>query len=206
MADPSMRDALELMKTRVQKAETEVIKLKKLANGIAELDGLPLPYPDVGDDVSRPVSGLVRADQFTNYTAPSTAARAFLEEARGPRLGAASLEDIFEGLKRGGYIFENRDEASAKNALRIALGKDGQVKKLPNGTYGLIAWYDKIQRDRGNENIEAPPEQAGEGKRARGRPPKQSAQEEPKQALEHEERKSGGADEAEDEAATPSQE
>jgi hypothetical protein len=56
-------------------------------------------------------------------------------------------------LKRGGFVFDGND-ADAKNGLRIALGKDNQIGKLPNGTYGLNAWYGErftSRRGKGNE-------------------------------------------------------
>jgi hypothetical protein len=65
--------------------------------------------------------------------------RAFLEH-RGKTLGAATVDEIFDALKRGGYEFDGND-VEAKSGLRIALGKDAQVKRVASGAYGLVSWY-----------------------------------------------------------------
>jgi len=41
---------------------------------------------------------------------------------------------------------EKKQEAgiAAKGGLRIALAKDNQIYRLPNGAYGLAAWYPAV--------------------------------------------------------------
>lgn len=118
-----------------------------------------MPYPEAENDTGRGNSSMLRPDQFTKHTAPSTAARAFLE-LRGERLGAATIDEIHEALKRGGYLFDARDDNAAKAALRIALGKDVQVLRLPNGAYGIAAWYgrsnDRVERKRPQGDAQEP--------------------------------------------------
>lgn len=59
--------------------------------------------------------------------------------------GAAKLDEIFAALKEGGYHFGDSD-GDAKAGLKIALGKDGKVRALPNGAYGLWEWYPDAKR------------------------------------------------------------
>lgn len=75
------------------------------------------------------------------------ASPALFLEARGQAKGAVTIDVIYEALQRGGFSF-----SSTKNdplgGLKVALGKDGQVKKHPNDTYGLWAWYPGAKRER----------------------------------------------------------
>ena len=146
MADADVVNAIEVIKRKVAAEQAKVNRLKQAANTLAVTEGLPPVYADA-DDEPMPGSTFmsIRADQFANHTAPSTAARAYLE-LRGKQVGAASLDEVYDAMKRGGYSFEAASEADAKAGLRIALGKDMQVHRLPNGTYGLLAWYDKLTR------------------------------------------------------------
>lgn len=71
-----------------------------------------------------------------------TAARQFLEMRKAQGGGPAKPREIFDALKLGGFQFETKDEGVAIISLRNMLRKNTQVfQKLPNGTYGLRAWY-----------------------------------------------------------------
>jgi hypothetical protein len=167
MASEGLEAALDLIRQKVDKAMESVNSLKRAANTLATSEGLPPVYMDA-DEPAATSSGLhsIRADQFTQYTTPSTAARAYLE-LRGSRLGATSMDDVFEVLKRGGYQFEGSD-VDAKNSLRIALGKDAQVKRLPNGTYGLISWYgDRFKKEQQQKEKAAEANSAANGASAK---------------------------------------
>jgi hypothetical protein len=140
MASEALNSALELIRKNIEKAQASIQGLKRSANVLAAAEGESIVYTDADDPiVSAGSSGTIRADLFTQYSTPSTAVRAYLEH-RGKTQGAATVDEIFEALKRGGYEFENND-VEAKSGLRIALGKDSQVKRLANGSYGLVVWY-----------------------------------------------------------------
>jgi hypothetical protein len=47
--------------------------------------------------------------------------------------------DAVETLQKGGFTFSSIKN-DPKGGLRIALGKDTMVHRLPNGTYGLLEW------------------------------------------------------------------
>jgi hypothetical protein len=140
MASEQLNAALELIRRNIEKAATRIQELKRSANVLAAAEGEAIVYADAEEQISTgATSTAIRADLFTQYSTPSTAARAYLEH-RGKTTGAATLDDIFDALKRGGYEFEGND-VDAKSSLRIALGKDMQMKRLANGSYGLLAWY-----------------------------------------------------------------
>ncbi|HEV7397771.1 MAG TPA: hypothetical protein VGN86_14770 [Pyrinomonadaceae bacterium] len=86
-------------------------------------------------------SGLpsLKSDQFYRKS-PITAAREYLE-LRGT---AVPLEEVLDGLTRGGFDFEHQlwtEELRLKN-LGISLGKNsGIFHRLPNNTWGLTKKY-----------------------------------------------------------------
>ena len=140
MASEQLASALDLINQKIVKAYETIKGLKGAANALAASENEPVVYADVVDEMgSAAGTRSIRADQFTAYPSPSTAARAYLE-MRGKQVGATSIEEIFDALKRGGYAFDGPD-VEAKKGLSIALGKDAQVKRLSNGTYGLVIWY-----------------------------------------------------------------
>jgi hypothetical protein len=153
MADPRLIPAIDALKEEVDDLLRQVADQKKLANALAAKAGVAPPY----DDVSAPAGGsanVIRADQFANHSAPSAAARAYLE-MRGPQLGAASVDVIFDALQRGGFAFTMRDDA-AKKGLSIALGKDSNVRYLKGSqTWGLWSWYPHAKRDKEKKSTSA---------------------------------------------------
>lgn len=149
MADQRVSGALEFIQEQIAAKLVEVATQKKLANSLAAAAGLEPPYADIEEPGAVGQASAIRSDQFANHSAPSTAARAFLE-MRGKTRGATTIDVIYEALVQGGYNF-GASMSDAKNGLRIALGKDSQVHRLPNGNYGLLQWYPNMGRPRGEK-------------------------------------------------------
>ncbi|HUB08007.1 MAG TPA: hypothetical protein VMB50_13435 [Myxococcales bacterium] len=143
MPDSAMQGTLSALFEKIKVIEEQAAKLKNAANVIAETSGQPPPYPDIGGPTQARIG--IRSDQFYSCLSPAAAGRAFLSY-RGKDAGSAALEEIYEAIKRGGFAF-GEDVKDEKAALRIALGKDGAVKRLPNGSYGLQEWYPKRLQD-----------------------------------------------------------
>ncbi len=146
MVDTRLTEAINAMQEVIDKLLAEVGEKKKLANALARTAGLEPVYNEI-EEVASGSSRIVRADQFANYTAPSPAVRKFLE-LRGEQLGATTVEVIYEALKAGGYNFEHAPPSEAKNNLKVSLGKDSEVLRLPNGCYGLLSWYPAQKREK----------------------------------------------------------
>lgn len=73
-----------------------------------------------------------------------TAAREYLEMRFAAVNGTnpASVREIFDALKEGGFVFETKHNNVAMISLRNMLRKGSQTfLKLPNGSYGLRSWY-----------------------------------------------------------------
>ena len=138
MADERYAAALEAALEEVEQKASELAAAQRFANSMALKAGVDQPFANV--EIQTPTSAAsIKSDQFANFGFPSEAGRAFLA-FRGQAKGAADLDTIFEALQKGGFAWGS-SKNDPKGGLRIALGKDAQVHKLPNGSYGLKAWY-----------------------------------------------------------------
>jgi hypothetical protein len=143
MADPRYHAALEAKMEEIVALQAKLAEEQRFANMLATMAGETAPFENV-ESPAAVASAAIRSDQFANYGAPSEAARAFLSW-RGQSKGSASLEVIFDALEKGGFIFGSTKN-DAKGGLRIAMGKDSLVHRLPNGTYGLREWYPNARK------------------------------------------------------------
>jgi hypothetical protein len=135
-----LQGAIGVLVKRIEQKAQELAESKKMVNALCREEGLEPLYLD-SDLAVTGVSGLpsLKSDQFYRKS-PITAAREYLE-LRGT---AVPLEEILDGLTRGGFDFENQkwtDELRLKN-LGISLGKNsGIFHRLPNKTWGLTKKY-----------------------------------------------------------------
>jgi hypothetical protein len=143
----SLKKAIEDMQAILASKMDEVAKLKRTINGMAAAIGEAAIYPDEEPEqpLSRGKTAAIRPDDFFGKS-PITAAREYLEKVGEPR----PLEDIFEGLARGGFDFDAqnwKDEKHRPRFLAISLAKNTAVfTRLPSGPFGLTKWYPELKR------------------------------------------------------------
>jgi hypothetical protein len=89
----------------------------------------------------------IRADQFANHSAPGVAARAYLD-VRGKSIGAASLEDICDALKRGGYDFDASSEGDAKGTSASPWGRTLRSAGCRTAPTGCWPWRQEARTAR----------------------------------------------------------
>jgi hypothetical protein len=128
--------AIEELEAQLQEQQQEVANTKKLINSLLKRMGQEPRYTDVSVEKG----GAIRDDEF--YGKPlATAVQMYLER----RHQAIPAEDILSGLEKGGFNFkalEWSDNARFRN-LVISLAKNSATfHRLPNGSFGLTAWYD----------------------------------------------------------------
>jgi len=107
----------------------------------------------------------IRSDQF--YGQPlASAVRTILEMRRQQNLGVATNNEIYDSLIAGGYQFHTKSEDVARASLRNSLSKNTVTfHKLPNGQFGLLAWYPNARAARSTTYTPADAERdAGEDK------------------------------------------
>lgn len=151
-----MSDKLEAaigeLQEHLEQQLQEAADTKKTINSLRKRMGLDPLYADVSVEQV----GAVRADQF--YGKPLAAAAAeYLER----RKQATTAEDIMHGLEQGGFDFDATGwkEKDRLRMLAISLAKNNtKFHKLPNNTFGLLAWYDqavlnkRTKEERGKQN------------------------------------------------------
>jgi hypothetical protein len=162
MGNP-LQPAFDMYMGKLQKQVAEVTSTKKMLNELAKEMEIEIPFPDVQAEV---VTGqLIRLDQFFNK-APSTAVTEYLE-IRGQSKGAATWDEIWGALQRGGFKGEG-SELDVKTTLK----KNTTAFKYfaGNDAFGLKGWY-------GQEKKKDKVESAGNKTQSkkRGRPRKNAS-------------------------------
>lgn len=128
--------AIEELQAHLDLQLQDVADTKKMINSLRKRMGLDPLYTDVAVEQG----GAIRPDQF--YGKPlATAAQEYLER----RKQACTGEEIMAGLLQGGFDFDalGWKEKTRMRNVTISLAKNTQkFHKLPNNTFGLLAWYD----------------------------------------------------------------
>jgi hypothetical protein len=143
--DDATRTVVERYQLKIAPLEAEVNKYKRLVNELFKDCNEEPPY-NIGDDSATSVQiTTTRPDQY--YGRPlATVVKDILDGRAKRNLGAISLNELFEGMKAGGYHFE-KDETNAKISLSVTIAKNPAFTKLPNTGYiGLAAWYPEIKK------------------------------------------------------------
>ena len=141
--------AIEALEVELVEKERSVNALLSTINILREKAGMPPRHPSGGQPASN-ASGssesgppIVAISHDTFYGKKmGTAARELLEMRRGQGNGPAKAREIFDCLVSGGFQFNTKDDSVAIISLRNMLTKNtAMFHKLPNGTFGLKAWY-----------------------------------------------------------------
>jgi len=132
---------LEDIRATITALEQEVIKKKQLANQLAELGNLPLPYATVQEPEVARTADIAR-DDFVGLTLKA-AIRSYLEKraVSTPKEKPATVKEILAGLISGGYEFGTKNENSQNRLIRQILSKRTETFRRVGKMYGLTAWY-----------------------------------------------------------------
>jgi hypothetical protein len=149
-----LKPAFVALQGRLAEFERRVAETKRAINQLCDAADMPPLYTNV-DTESRPTVASLRADQFYGKVL-TTAAREYLEMRQAANLGPASPREIYEALIQGGFKFDTTVEINAINGLRQVMRKNSSIfHRLPQGTYGLLAWYPNAKATRPDEEEDA---------------------------------------------------
>jgi len=141
--------AIAELERQIEEVERKASDLRSTINSLCAAAGISPRYPDIsiGSTSSTRITQ-IRDDTF--YGKKQTPAmRDYLEMRKAQGLGPAKPRDIFEALKSGGYQFESKDDEIALVSMRALLRTQPQIfHKLPQGTWGLTAWYPDAKRQK----------------------------------------------------------
>src|SRR5437016_3275273 len=100
----TMQKAIDLVLEKLREQEAQVAETKIAINALCKVAGLPIMYPDAG--AASGTSASFRSDQF--YGQPLTAVvRDILSARKTQKLGAATINEIYDAMIGGGYKFES---------------------------------------------------------------------------------------------------
>lgn len=129
--------AVEALLDQLKVQQEEIADTKRMINSLCKRMGQEPMFADIVTEQSG--AGPLRPDQY--YGRPlSTVAQEFLERRRQ----ASTADEIMKGLQQGGYDFKAHgwQEKDWLRLFAISLAKNSKTfHKLPNGTFGLGAWY-----------------------------------------------------------------
>jgi hypothetical protein len=152
--------AIEALQGQLQRQLDEVAETKRTINAICRAMGQEPMYREVVAESAG--ANTARRDRY--YGRPlATVAQEFLEG----RKESCTPEEIFEGLKAGAFDFKALSwEGGERDWIRnlsINLAKNTKAfHRLPNGTFGLVAWYPEVTARRERETRGSKLKQVGE--------------------------------------------
>ena len=148
------RKAIEDLERNLQNQLDEISYTKKAINLLCKQLGEPPRFDDVAKEVVKGSSA--RPDQFFNKPL-ATAVREYLQ-MRG---AAATVDEIYDALERGGFEFVGKNEAIKKRGLQISLSKSRRIFAYlkASDTFGLWDFYGGRPKDEKEDENE---ESAGE--------------------------------------------
>jgi hypothetical protein len=130
------------LESRLQELDAEAKKIKSAINCLCDVMGLPPKYQNLEEE-RKSIQGQ-RADEY--YGRPlATVVTEVLEKRDAQKLGAATLDEIYEQLVAGGFRFIGKNDGIKKRGLAISMSKNQKFHKLPNDTWGLTKWYPDIK-------------------------------------------------------------
>ncbi len=142
--------AIDELVAQISAKEAELAPLKIAVNTLAKQLGQQEVYSNVGGgpgglgQSGSPVTLSWKTDQF--HRRPLAGSVVEILETRKQRGldGPASIDDIYEALKAGGYQFEGTsgNEENTKRAIKVSLTKNtAQFSKVKDDIFGLKNWY-----------------------------------------------------------------
>lgn len=156
MERPELLPAIKVLDDELAALERQAAELRSTINMLCKRAGLTLRYAEANAPAG-PSLTQIRSDSFYGKKM-QTAVREFLELRKAQNLSAAKPREIFDALSAGGFEFEAQDETTALISLRATLRKNsGTFHKLPNGQYGLRAWYPNAKAPKPDEEEKTPP-------------------------------------------------
>lgn len=160
--DTAYSAAIEALKKKLEEAEKRPAALRLAINTLCEEAGVAPLYPIhesyAGAGLGTSSVTSIGADTFYGKK-QQTAIREYLAMRKKQGLGPATPREIYDALVAGGLQFEAKTADIALVGIRALLRKRYTIfAKLPNGTYGLAAWYPDMKPKKPAQNTTADPQ------------------------------------------------
>ncbi|CAN5734699.1 hypothetical protein BH18ACI4_BH18ACI4_28620 [soil metagenome] len=151
--DQTTQVTIDKIYAQIGGLEEQIEKKQEAINMLYEMEGEPVAFPNIG--AARASAAVAfRGDQFFGKPL-ATAVKEILEQRWGRKLGAMSLNELFDVMKAGGFDFGNSDDKIARRNLSIALSKNPHFMRVPaNNHIGLTEWYPNVKRKKETKDEE----------------------------------------------------
>lgn len=144
--------AIAALQGDLRELDRKAREIKNTINVLCKHAGSPEMYPNLASEEGPAPIGGIKADTFYGKTL-ATAAREYLDMRKASSQGPATPREIYEALVQGGFQFETKVEANRMVGLRSNLRKNSKTfHRLPNGQYGLLAWYPNAKPAKASSN------------------------------------------------------
>lgn len=141
MHRPELIPAIDALVEELVDIDRQAAELRNTINLLCRRAGLEQRYAEIDSSAHAAAATSIKPDTFYGKRM-QTAAREYLEMRKRAESGPAKPREIFDALTMGGFRFDTKDETNSLVSLRAMLRKNsGTFHKLPNGEYGLKAWY-----------------------------------------------------------------
>jgi hypothetical protein len=140
-----LEEAVQELLENLQNQMNQVAETKRAINVLHRTMGKGDMFPE--ESVERIGAMKIRSDQF--YGRPlATSVQEFLElRKKSTGEQACDVSEILKALEEGGFDFKAagwRDNDRLRS-LSISIAKNTKVfHRLPNGLFGLLAWYPEV--------------------------------------------------------------
>ncbi len=138
MDKDALRMAIKALEEDLIRLNAEVKKRRQAINTLYETLGEMAPY-DM-EDQAKPIRQM-RPDLFYGRVFAEAVSEFLSMEGH-----ACSVEEIIRGLEAGGFDFPW--DTKVVSVCSMSITKNSLFHKLPNGTFGLMAWYPSLQPKR----------------------------------------------------------
>jgi hypothetical protein len=155
--------AIEELVKKVSAQEQELLESKKTINRLCLMVNKQPLYTISEEKTGIADFGELRGDEY--YGRPlATVITKILQKRNVKGSGPATIREIYEEMKAGGYQFGAKNDENAMKTVRNNMTKNQKFHQLPNGKFGLKEWYPVAQESTKNGK--------GPKKQGRGRPKK----------------------------------
>jgi hypothetical protein len=147
MSAEAVSKTIELVQGQIAELDHQLLEKKRMVNDLCRLAGQSPLYGDA-ELASSLAARAILPDAYYGK-ALATVVRLVLERRKASGRGAATVNEIYDDMVAGGYNFAGKNDENNKRGLYVSLGKNSYMfHKLPNGTYGLLDWYENVKESK----------------------------------------------------------
>jgi len=135
---------IEELRMKITEKEIELAEMKKTVNQLCKLAQHSPIYTNEAEP-EKTTTRLLRGDEY--YMQPIARVIGWiLERRKMAGVGPATVKEIYDEMKAGGYKFDSKDDENAMRGISISMSKNvAKFHKLPSGKFGLTEWYPELK-------------------------------------------------------------